>query len=764
MSDLFSNNAKVVLEKRYLKKNRETGELETIEELFHRVAGNIAQGDKKFDKKADIKATEKIFYDLMTSKKFMPNSPTLMNAGADLQQLSACFVLPIGDSIDEIFESIKNAALIHKSGGGTGFSFSKLRPKNDVVRTTSGVSSGPVSFMRAFNVATEVVKQGGTRRGANMGILRVDHPDILEFISSKADTSEFNNFNISVAFTKEFLDAFEKKEYYNLYNPRTKEIQGTLNAADVFDFIVNAAWQNGEPGIIFIDVINNDNPTPEVGEIESTNPCGEQPLLPYEACNLGSINLSLFVKEDGSIDYDELKDTIHKSIHFLDNVIEMNKYPLPQIEELALNNRKIGLGVMGFADMLFMLAIPYNSEEAEKLAIKIMKFIDDESKQASINLAKIRGTFANYEKSIYKAKDMPLRNATVTTIAPTGTISIISDCSSGIEPIFALAFVRNVMDDDKLPEVNKTFEAIAKKEGFYSEEMIKAVAEKGSVKGIDSIPAKWQKVFCISHEIEPEWHIRLQAAFQKHTDNAVSKTINFANSATKDEIREAYLLAYKLGCKGITVYRDGSRDLQVLTIGSSSSSSKKPEHELTTIEVDADLYKVKPRERPRVTVGKTIKTKTACGTLYVTINEDEHGLCEVFATIGKSGGCAYSQAEGLSRLISLSLRSGIDAHSIVKQLIGIRCTSPVWENGRPILSCADAIGNVLDNYISCREKNGDTIDVKQVNINFGTEDTSKPKPNTNKVLTGATCPECHSPLEMSEGCMSCRSCGYSKCS
>ena len=750
MSNLFSKNALTVLTKRYLKNDKDNGKIESVEDLFHRVASNIAEGDKVYDKEADIKKTEKIFYDLMMSRKFMPNSPTLMNAGRDLQQLSACFVLPVGDSIDEIFESIKHAALIHKSGGGTGFSFSSLRPKNDVVKTTSGISSGPVSFMKAFNVATEVIKQGGTRRGANMGILRVDHPDIMEFITSKVDHNELNNFNISVAITDEFMTALREEKEYKLYNPRSKEEQGKLNAKDVFDLIVNCAWKNGEPGIVFIDVIDKYNPTPAIGRLESTNPCGEQPLLPYEACNLGSINLSLFVNGN-KIDYDDLKDTIYKSVHFLDNVIEMNNYPLPQIEKLARENRKIGLGVMGFADLLFMLGVPYNSKEAESIASEIMAFIDKEAKEASINIAKKRGTFANYEQSVFKNKNIALRNATVTTIAPTGTISIIADCSSGIEPIFALAFTRNVMDNDSLPEVNSTFETIAKREGFYSEEIIKTVAKQGSVKGIKSIPEKWQKVFCVSHDIEPEWHIRIQAAFQKYTDNAVSKTINFSNSATKENIKEAYLLAYTLGCKGVTVYRDGSRDLQVLTVGSENNNA-------TTQETIVDPHNVKPRERPKITVGQTIKTRTACGTLYVTINEDEHGLCEVFATIGKSGGCAYSQAEGLSRLISLSLRSGIDVNSIIKQLRGIRCTSPIWEDGELILSCADAIGRVLDIFVQNRDEEDS---LKNINVNFN----AKPSANrTNFKVTGEICPECSSPLEMGEGCMTCRSCGYSKCS
>lgn len=768
MTDTFSSNAKKVLEKRYLKEDKNTGKPETIDALFRRVSDNIAEADKFYDKNADVRKVSDIFYNMMVQRRFMPNSPTLMNAGRELQQLSACFVLPVGDSIEEIFESIKHAALIHKSGGGTGFSFSNLRPKNDVVKTTSGISSGPVSFMKAFNVATEVIKQGGTRRGANMGILRVDHPDILEFISSKNNNDELNNFNISVAITDDFMNALYVKGDYKLFNPRTKKEQGSLNSNDVFDLIVNAAWKNGEPGIVFIDVINKDNPTPEIGKIESTNPCGEQPLLPYEACNLGSINLALFVKDSASsrndedikeylakkIDYDLLKQTVHESVHFLDNVIDMNNYPLPEIDKLVRSNRKIGLGVMGFADMLFMLSVAYNSKDGEYVAENIMSFIDNESKNASMNLAKQRGKFENCDKSIYKHKGIEIRNATTTTIAPTGTISIIADCSSGIEPIFALAFTRNVMDNDELPEVNPIFEEIAKREGFYTKELMKEIAKKGSIKHTDGVPEKWKKVFVVSHDIEPEWHIRIQAAFQKYTDNAVSKTINFSNSATKEHIKDAYLLSYKLGCKGVTVYRDGSRDSQVLTVGSEKKTSSDSEK----TEENTGFETITPRERPRVTTGQTIKIGTACGKLYVTVNEDEYGLCEIFATIGKSGGCAYSQTEGISRLLSLSLRSGVEVEAIVRQLRGIRCTSPIWEDGEMILSCPDAIGKAIEIYLQNRT---DVKPINHVKINMTQSKTGN---SIGVRSTGEICPECSSTLQMSEGCMTCHNCGYSKCS
>lgn len=751
---MFSKNAITVLEKRYLKKDTSGKPVETVEDMFKRVAHTIALGEKSFDSNANIDEIEKKFLSLMLEKKFMPNSPTLMNAGRDLGQLSACFVLPVGDSISEIFDSVKNAALIHQSGGGTGFSFSRLRPKNDIVKSTHGTASGPVSFMKAFNTSTEVVKQGGTRRGANMGILRVDHPDILEFISAKSSNNELNNFNISVAITDDFMKALKDDTDYKLINPRTKEVQGSLKASDVFNMIVKLAWKNGEPGIVFIDRINQYNPTPLLGEMESTNPCGEQPLLPYEACNLGSINLAMFV-EGKKFNFELLKETVASATHFLDNVIEVNRYPLEKIDEMARGNRKVGLGIMGFADSLFMLEIAYDSKEAEEFATKVMKTIQEESHKASGELAQKRGNFKFYDKSIFAKTNTPMRNATTTTIAPTGTISIIADASSGIEPIFALAFKRNVMDNTELVEINPVFLEIAKREGFASDEIMKKVAESGSVAHIEEIPEKWKKIFKVSHDITPEWHIRIQAAFQKYTDNAVSKTINFLNSATEENVREGYMLAYSLGCKGCTVYRDGSRDSQVLTVGSSQGSSNKRE------ETDFTNPHIAPRVRPRVTSGHTIKTMTACGTLYVTINEDDYGICEVFATIGKSGGCASSQAEGISRLVSLALRSGVEIESIVKQLRGIRCTSPIFDNGELILSCPDAIARALDTVLQIRNDNdnNNTNEVSKINDKVSTK-----KKKTSNYQGGEACPECGSTLNMAEGCMSCSNCGYSKCS
>jgi ribonucleoside-diphosphate reductase alpha chain len=748
----LSPSAEKVLEKRYLKKNEEGKVVENPADLFRRVANAVASIERNFGKSEDdIRHLEDEFYSLMTSFKFLPNSPTLMNAGRRLGQLSACFVLPVNDSMESIFEAVKNAALIHKSGGGTGFSFSNLRPKGDIVGSTKGVSSGPISFMTVFDSATEAIKQGGTRRGANMGILKVDHPDILDFISAKDRDNRLNNFNLSVAVTDKFMKAVEKDEEYDLINPHNSQPTGSLKAREVFNLIVNHAWKNGEPGIVFIDRMNLNNPTPSQGSIESTNPCGEQPLLSYESCNLGSINLSMFVKQEtssgdggASVDWDELRKAVHQSVHFLDNVIDINKYPLKKIEDATKSNRKIGLGVMGWADMLVQLGIPYNSVEASKLAAEVMKFIQTESKRQSSFLAMERGPFPNFSQSVYADKS-EIRNATATTIAPTGTLSIIAGCSSGIEPLFAVSFVRNVLEGTRLYEVNPHFEKIAKERGFWSRELIEKIAEKGGLQDISEIPTDVKKTFITAHDISPLDHIRMQAAFQKHVDNAVSKTVNFSHDAEPKEVEDAYFLAYGLGCKGVTVYRDGSREEQVLSTGKTAQKDE-TKAEAETAE---HPHKITPRKRPELIKGTTRVMKTGCGNLYVTVNEDGEGnLFELFTQMGKAGGCASSQAEAIGRLVSLALRSGIEPIEIEKQLRGISCHSPAWAAGGKISSCSDAISKALERY-------------KQV----GTKKNGNgSRPKDGKVMMYGACPDCGGAVEHEGGCAVCRDCGFTKCS
>ncbi len=740
---LLSENALVVLKSRYLKRDNEGNISEKPEELFERVANFIAKADKNYGaSEKDIEETTSEFYEIMTSLKFLPNTPTLVNAGRPLGQLSACFVLPVDDSMESIFDAVKATALIHKSGGGTGFSFSRLRPKNDIVSSTMGVSSGPVSFMKVFDCATEAIKQGGVRRGANMGILRVDHPDILEFIHCKEKEGEFKNFNISVAITRKFLEALKNDDDYDLINPRTKQSVGKLKASFVWEEIAKGAHKNGEPGIIFIDRINEKHPlSEEVGLIESTNPCGEQPLLPYESCNLGSINLGKFVKEDmknlwvtggGNFDYDEaidwdsLKRVVHAAIHFLDNVIDVNRYPLREIEENTRKNRKVGLGVMGFADLLIDLGIPYNSESAILIAEKIMKFIEDSSKEASSELANKRGNFPNYEHSIYVKDGIPMRNATTTTIAPTGSISMIADASSGIEPIFALAYYKQVLDGKRLPYVYERLFNILKEKGVYTEQLAqKIIDNRGSLVGIEEIPDDIKKVFVTAMDISYKAHIDIQAAFQKYTDNAVSKTINMANSTSVDDVKEAYDYAYEKGLKGITVYRDGSRQEQVLVV------PKKEEKGHT------DIF-----TRPVVLNGFTEKVKTSRGTLYVTVNTESGKPIEVFANIGKSGGDISALSEAIGRLISIALQNGVHVKSIINTLISITGAQPIWNNGRLIKSVPDAIAQILRDHFL----NGTGKEVKEP-----------------KKVTGEECPECGSPLEIVEGCAVCRNCGYSRC-
>jgi len=741
----LSPNTAVVLQKRYYRKDPVGKILEDARDLFWRVASVVAEQEpQKSSYTAEDLARE--FYLLMTGWKFLPNSPTLMNAGSELGQLSACFVLPVGDSIEEIFDAVKHAAMIHKSGGGTGFSFSRLRPKEARVGSTGGVASGPVSFLRIFNTATEQIKQGGTRRGANMGILRVDHPDILDFIRAKEVEGEFNNFNLSIGLTEAFMRAVETDAEYPLIAPNTGEEKERLKARDVFDLLVQKAWQSGDPGIIFLDRINRDNPTPKQGEIESTNPCGEQPLLPYEACNLGSINLAAFFKAGHEkdrdpaakgLDWRELARAIHLSVRFLDNVIEASRFPIPLITENVRRNRKIGLGVMGFADLLYQLGIPYDSDKGVALGERVMAFVNDEARKASHMLAVERGPFPAFTESIFaKNPKLPYRNATVTTIAPTGTLSIIAGCSSGIEPLFALCFSRNILDGERLLEVNPHFEAALAQTDLCTPELMEVVAARGSIKDIDVLPERLRRVFVTAMDIAPEWHLKMQAAFQRHTDNAVSKTVNLPNSATERDIYRIYWTAYEEGCKGVTVYRDGCKSVQVLSIG---------EREKQQEPAPAPQYAMSSsvRKRPDLTRGFTQKVQTGLGAMYLTVNEVDGQPFEVFATIGKSGRSITAKAEAIGRLVSLALRSGVDVRDIVSQIKGIGGEHPVFQKKGLLLSIPDAIAWVLEkNYLHDRP----------VNVNGG-----------NGLNGDRHCPDCGEVLVFQEGCHTCQSCGFTRC-
>lgn len=750
----LSKNALTVLERRYLIKNGEGVVIETVEELFHRVAGAIAASDRRYDENSDCEALADSFYGMMTNLEFLPNSPTLMNAGRSLGQLSACFVLPVEDTMEGIFEAIKQAALIHKSGGGTGFSFSRLRPCGSAVNSTGGVASGPISFMKVFNMATEAVKQGGTRRGANMGILRVDHPDIMEFIHCKTNNKEITNFNISVGLTEKFMNAVEAGKDYELVDPHGGRVTGTLNAREVFECIVDAAWHNGEPGIIFLDRLNRDNVVPKAGEIESTNPCGEQPLLPYESCNLGSINLTKMLKEENgvySFDWDKLKATAKKAVHFLDNVIDANKYPLKEIDFMTKQTRKVGLGVMGWADALLRLKIPYNSEQAVRLAETVMRAVTEAGREESRELAKIRGTFPLFQESTLD-QEIPQRNATVTTIAPTGTLSLLASCSSGVEPIFGYVYIRNIMDGTEMIEVNPILREVLEERGLHSDELMKKIAKQGSLEGIEEIPEEIRRVFVSAHEVSPEFHIRMQAAFQRHTDNAVSKTVNFCNSATREEVAEVYKLAFRLGCKGVTIYRDGSRSEQVLNIG----KVKKDGREESPAEGGQAV--IKPRTRPDMTAGITERVRIGCGNLYITVNYDDKGICEIFTNTGKAGGCP-SQSEATARLASIALRSGIDVRSIIDQLKGIRCPSTIRQSGMKCTSCPDAIAKAIERVYQQQVRLGHWAE-PELSAAEGSAASQ-----VESVVPGRMrfCPECGAKLEHEGGCVICRNCGYSKC-
>src|SRR5256886_2604861 len=782
----LSPNAVTVLERRYLVKDDQGKPAERPEDLFWRVARTIAEPDRRYG--ASDKAVEGLaetFFELMATRIWMPNSPTLMNAGRPLGQLSACFVLPVEDALSNgqsgIYDTLRAMALVHQSGGGTGFSFSRLRPKNDVVRSTMGVASGPVSFMKLYDASTDVVKQGGTRRGANMGILRVDHPDILEFIACKDDLTQVTNFNISVAVTDAFMRAVEDGTSYALIHPRHGAVVGQLDGREVFRKIVHGAWKTGEPGVYFIDRANHYNPVPHLGSYEATNPCGEQPLLPYDVCNLGSINVGLFAR-DGDVDWDRLRTAVHLCTHFLDNVIDANRYPLAEIDVLATRIRRIGLGVMGWADLLVQLGLPYNSDEAVALGRRLMEFVDEESKVASEKLAEQRGVFAEWERSIWgpdatcargpegeRVRPMRrLRNCNLTTVAPTGTIAIIAGCSSGIEPLFAVAFMRN-----------------------QAGVLMQRIAAAGHIH-FDEVPVTWQRVFVTAHDVTPEWHIQMQAAFQEFTDSAISKTCNFANDATEEYVEKIYRYAYKLGCKGVTVYRDASREMQVLSTG---STAKKVQEQAAgsgkdalaealgrLAELEAELARTRDmlhdaeaenlqrrakRSRPDLLKGATRRVETPLGTMYVNITEDDKGQpFEVFISLGKAGAPLMADVEAIGRLISLALRSGIPIREVYRQLRGISSDRVVGLGPNKVMSVPDAIGIAIEKWM--QEKQGVQQDLLGGAVApasahaAAAEGTVSERTGEAQDFIGA-CPDCGSQLAFAEGCAKCHVCGFSEC-
>lgn len=815
----LTENARLVLARRYLKKDVEGNPVEEPELMFWRVACTIARIDADYGaSSAAVDEVARQFYDLMTNGKFEPNSPTLMNAGRPLGQLSACFVLPVEDALSNgesgIYDTLTAMALVHQSGGGTGFGFSRLRPEGETVRSTMGVASGPVSFMKLYDASTDVVKQGGTRRGANMGILRVDHPDIRSFITCKNDTTQVTNFNISVAITDAFMEAVAKDESYDLFNPKTSEVIGQENAREIFDMIVQGAWLTGEPGTFFIDRANEYNPVPALGTYEATNPCGEQPLLPYDVCNLGSINLGCFVNPDArpgidpeeGIDWESLAQVVHLSTHFLDNVIDANVYPLREIHELAQGIRRIGLGVMGWADMLVRLGIAYDSEEGVDLGRQVMAFVNEQSRVESERLAEVRGVFPAWEESTWgpdgRAATRPngervhpmreLRNCNLTTVAPTGTISIFAGCSGGIEPLFAVAFMRN-QAGALMPDVNPDFVRMAEEGGWHSDDLMERIANEGHIH-FDEVPEEVQHIFRTAHDITPEWHVRMQAAFQEHTDSAISKTTNFPREATEEDVREIYNLAFSLGCKGVTVYRDGSREGQVLSTGATTkveavaeiaaevselehhlADAREEAHNLRLeverlkgelyeqdIEAGAARYK---RQRPAALRGYTMKMLSPLGDLYVTINEDEEGRpFEVFCTLGKAGGAAMADAEAMGRLMSLALRSGIPIRQVKDQVRGISCDRAVGLGPSKVLSVPDAVGQAIERYLEEKEGVQEALPLTVGAPKSGTQSQQTAAVAGNETFDMGTCPECGTGhLAFEEGCKKCHVCGYSEC-
>ena len=794
-------NALAVLERRYLKKDPETGEVcETPRQIFWRVATHIAKGELRFPggtpEKALAVAGE--FYELMATCRFMPNSPTLMNAGRDMGMLSACFVLPVEDSIDGIFDSIKATALIQKAGGGTGFSFSRLRPQGDLVRSSGGTTEGPLSFIQVFSKATDAIQQGAFRRGANMGILRVDHPDIVKFITFKDDLSRLQNYNISVTVTDRFLDELKNdpKTVHCVMNPRTKEwIQLEKQDAEgeptgefwtvgeLWQMIVEHAWRTGEPGVVFIDRINQRNPIKNVGMIEATNPCGEQPLHPYDSCNLGSVNLGALVKGEGPnarFDWDEYKSIVHTSTRFLDNVIEMNRYPLPQIDQMSKTTRRVGLGVMGFADALFKLGIPYNSEEGTAFGEQVMKVMNDESHLASEHLAEERGVFPAWDGSDWQAQGRRLRNSYTTTVAPTGTISIIANCSGGIEPMFSLAFIRQVMKDTKgnptiLKECNYVFEAMARERGIWSEDMLDRLLEEGTLAELSEVPADIKRVFVTARDISPEWHMRMQAAFQRHCDASISKTINFPNDATVDDIREIYELAIDLDVKGVTVYRDGCRDVQPMALkgsqrkeGEAKEQAPAPAPAPAAPTVAAVMEDLKPIRLPEIMPSLRIRQMTPFGNMHVKVSVDPQTgrEREVFAQLGKGGDVANSDLEAICRILSLWLRANGSLGMALRQLQGIGSSLTVPTKDGRIMSLADGLARALNRYVAAKNEHGlealllgraDTSDVPDPAANKGSQ------PRRSETQYKLKCPGCQGVLAFEEGCVKCHGCGYSQC-
>ncbi|MCO6435907.1 MAG: vitamin B12-dependent ribonucleotide reductase [Phycisphaerae bacterium] len=857
----FSPNAERVLKARYLKKDEQGRCVESPQDLFRRVAKAIADAELSYDADPVVRSEwEDRFYALMTSRRFMPNSPTLMNAGREMGMLSACFVLPVGDSIDEIFDAIKYTALIQKAGGGTGFAFDELRPTGDYIKSSGGTTSGPISFWRAFSEATNAIQQGAFRRGANMGMMYIDHPDILKFLHAKEDLSQFTNYNISVKVTDAWMESFKTDPDgpHVVRNPRTGrtyllprelkiweyDIRSLVELRpgepapegefytmrDIWDFIVRNAHRTGEPGVVFIDRINEDNPTPHIGRIEATNPCGEQPLLPFEACNLGSVNLALFVHrgEDGSaaVDWDGLRETIQESVRFLDNVIDANRYPLPQIDAICKGNRKIGLGIMGFADALYLLDVPYNSEEGVAWGERFMQFVNDESHAYSELLARERGSFPNWKGSIYDTKfHRPMRNATCTTVAPTGTISIIAGCSGGIEPLYSLAYFRNVLrgqDEGAAPmiEINPIFEQVARDRGFLSEGLMERIATDGTLARADGIPDEVKRVFVCAHDIAPVWHMRMQAGFQRHCDASISKTINFPEEASIEQVDEIYRLAYELQCKGVTVYRNGCRQHQPMALKSSDATHAK-QKATAVAEAPKEL---EPAILPEIQSSVRVRQLTPFGNMHINITVDprtEREL-EVFAQLGKGGDLANSDLEAICRLISLWLRSGGSLIHVVRQLHSIGSSLQVQTKEGKIMSLGDGLARALKRYLKVKEDRGLRA------LLLGEAELSSPTPkkpghegnggngngnghgngNGNKGVNASdpklrgtqsegaiktmarssvstlssalhridalgapgqeaqfkvVCPECRQPLRYKEGCISCESCGYSRC-